>query len=69
MVFGLLGVFVGHIEIHVVIAVELHLGVDGTGHDVTRSERQARVVFVHELLPLHVAEHGSVAAHRLGDEK
>ena len=48
---------------------ELHLGVDGAGHDVARRERQARVILVHELIAVDVAEHGSITAHRLCNEK
>ena len=65
----LLGIFVSDVEIYVVVAVEFHFRVDGAGHYVARSERQARVIFMHELLAFEVAEHTSVAAHGLGDEK
>ena len=63
------GVFVGDVEIYVVGAALFHLRVDGASHDVARSERQPRVVFMHEFLTFEVAEHSSVAAHGFGDEK
>ncbi len=65
----LLGVLVGDVEEHVVVAVLLHLAVDGAGHDVARGQAQARVILVHELLAAQVAQHGAVAAHGLGDEE
>ena len=66
---GFLGVLVRDIEIYVFVAVLLHLGVDGSCHNVTRGERESWVILVHELLAALVAQHGSVAAHGLGDEE
>ena len=47
---GLLRIFVSDVEVDVIVAVELHLAVDGAGDNVARSERKTRIVFVHELL-------------------
>ena len=69
MLARLLRVLVGDVEVDVVVAVQLHLAVDGAGHDVAWREAQARVVLLHELLALEVAQHGSVASHGLGDEE
>ena len=48
--------------------MNLHLIVNGARHDVTGCERQARVVFLHELLAVGQAEYASVSAHGFGDE-
>lgn len=69
MLAGLLGVLVGDVEEDVVVAVELHLRVDGTGHHVAGSELQTAVILLHEALPLEVAQDAAVAAHGLGDEE
>ena len=66
---SLLGVFVCDVEIHMVFATHLHFIVDGTCHNVAWSEREARVVLLHELLAVERAEHSSVATHSLGDEE
>ena len=60
---------VRHVQVDVVLAALLHLVVDGAGHDVTRGERQARVILLHEFLAVQRAEHGAIAAHGLGDEE
>ncbi len=65
----LLRIFVCHVEIHVVVACKFHFRVNGTGNDVAWRERQARVIFVHELLALEVAEHSAVAAHGLCNQE
>ena len=69
VVLGLLGVFVGHVEIHVVVAALLHLAVDGAGHHIARCKRQARIILLHKFLAAQVAQHGAVSAHGLGDEE
>lgn len=66
---GLLGVLVCDVEKYVVVAVELHLRVDGAGHHVAGRQFQALVVFLHEALAAEVAEYATVAAHGLGDEE
>ena len=52
---GLFGVFMCDIEVNVVLAPLLHLAVDGACHHVARSQRQARVVFLHKLLAGQIA--------------
>ena len=69
VVFGLFGVFMCHVQEHVVLASQLHLAVDGAGHHIARSERQTRVILLHKLLSGKVAQHGAIAAHGLGDEE
>ena len=65
----LFGILVCDVEVHMVVAVELHFGVDGAGHDVARGERQPRIVLVHEFLAAQVAQHSAVAAHGLRDQE
>ena len=67
--FRFFGVFVGHVQVDMVFAAELHFVVDSAGYDVTRGERKARVILLHELLAVHCAEYAAVAAHGLGDEE
>ena len=50
MLFRLLRVFMGHIQVNVIFTSEFHLVIDRTCYDVTRGERQTFVVFLHELL-------------------
>ena len=57
------------VEAAVGIARALHLTVDRARHDVARRERPARVVLLHERLPLAVHEHGPLPAHGLADEE
>ena len=58
----------GDVEADVVEAVNFHLLVDGSGHDVAWCQRQALVVFLHELFAVGQAQYAAVAAHGLGDE-
>ena len=48
--------------------MDLHLIIDGTSHDITRSETQTRIVFLHELLAVGQTEDTSVSAHGFRDE-
>ena len=64
----LLRILVGHVEIYMVEGMLLHLIVYGTRHDVTRSQTQTLVVFVHKLLAVWQTEYSSVTAHCLRDE-
>ena len=68
VVLGLLGVLVRDVEADVVQSVNLHLAVDGAGHDVARGQREPFVVLLHELLAVRQAQDAAVAAHSLGDE-
>ena len=52
-----------------VLASLLHLVVDSACHHITGCQREARVILLHELLATQVAQHATVAAHRLGDEE
>ena len=58
------GIFVGNIQIYMVVSTILHLVVDGTCHDVTGSQGKTGIVFLHELFAIHGAQYASVAAHR-----
>ena len=69
VVFGLFGIFVGHIKVHMVFASLFHFAVDGACHHIAWSKRQARVILLHEFLASQVAQHGAIAAHSLGDEE
>ncbi len=65
----LLRILMSHVEIHMVIAMQLHLTVDGTRHNIARSERQAWIVLLHELLAAKIAEHTSITPHRFCDQE
>ena len=65
---GLFRVFVRHIKAHMVDGMDLHLVVDSSCNDVTRCQRQTRIVFLHKLLSVRQTKYTSVSAHRLGDE-
>ena len=56
------------VEQHVGRAVAFHHGVDGAGHDVARGEVAQRMEVLHERPPGQVAQDGTFAADRLGDE-
>ena len=66
----LLGILVGDVEEHVVLAPLLHLRVDGAGHHVAGRQLHAlRVVALHEALSGEVAQYAAVAAHGLRDQE
>ena len=67
--FRLLSVLHGHVEAHVVEAMDFHFMVDGPRHDVAWSQRLARIVLLHELAAVGQFEDSPVAAHGLGDEE
>ena len=69
MFLGLFGVLVCHVEIHVVVAGELHLRIDGACHHIAWRKLQALVVTLHEPFAALVAQNGSVASHGLRDEE
>ena len=69
MLLRLLRVFHRHVEAHVVETVDLHLVVYGACHDVAWRERQARVIFLHELRSVGQLEYSSISAHGLRDEE
>ena len=62
-------VFVGDIQINMVFTALFHFAVDGTCHDVARSKRQTRIIFLHKFLTALVFQHGTVTAHSLSDEE
>ncbi len=62
------GVEVRRVQIHVIAALEPHLGDHGAHDDVARGELGARVVRGHEALSRRVAQIRAFAAQRLGDE-
>ena len=68
MVARLVGILVGDVETDVVDTVDLHLLIDGTGHDIARSEREALVVLLHEGFAIGQLKDAAIAAHGLGDE-
>ncbi len=69
MVLGLLRVFHRHVEANVVNAMYLHLVVYCSCHYVAWREREAWVIFLHELRSVGQLEHGSISTHGLGDEE
>ena len=56
-------IFVGDVQINMIVSAILHLVVNGTCHDVARGKRETRVVFLHEFLAVHSTEYATVAAH------
>ena len=68
MMLGFFGVFVRHIEADMVDGMNLHLIIDGSCYDVSRSEGETRVVFLHKLFAVRQPKDTSVTAHSFGDE-
>ena len=66
---GFFGVFVGDVQIHMVFTALFHFVVDGTCHDVTRGQRESRVILLHEFLSVFGAQHAAITAHGFGDEE
>lgn len=69
MLLGFFRVFMSDIQINMVFTALFHFTVDGTCHDITRSKRQTRIVFLHKLLTTLVFQHGTVTAHGFSDEE
>ena len=63
MVFRLFGVFVRHVEADVVQSVNFHLAVNGPGNDVSWSQREALVVFLHKLFAIGQTQDAAIATH------
>lgn len=59
----------GHIKIDMVRSLLLHLGVNGTCHNISWGERHTRVILLHKLLTVEIAEHCSISSHSLSDEE
>ena len=57
------GIFVGDVQIYMVVSAVLHLVVDGACHDVTGSERKTGIIFLHELFAVHCTQYTSVTTH------
>ena len=68
MVLCFLSVLVGNVEIHMVHTIFLHLAIDGTRHNVARSQRPTLVILVHEGCSVGQFQYAAVATHGLGDE-
>ena len=68
MVFGFFGILMGNIETNVVNAVYLHLFIYSTSHDVTWSQREAFIIFLHEGLASRQSEYATIATHSLSDK-
>ena len=49
--------------------VNLHLLIDGTCHDVARSQAQSLVIFLHEALAVRQTQDATISTHSLGDEE
>jgi len=60
---------VGDVEVHVLVAVRLHLVVDRAGDDVPRRELGTRIVARHEGRTVRPAQDATLSAHRLADEE
>ena len=68
MVARLVSILMGDIQTDVIQTVNLHLLIDGTSHDVARSQRQALVVFLHKRLAIRQFQYGTIATHSLRDK-
>ena len=68
MVTSLLCILVCHVQTDMVNAVNLHLLVDSSCHNVAWSQRQALVIFLHEGLAIGQFQYTTIATHRLRDE-
>ena len=62
---SLLCILVCDVKAHMVKGMNLHLVVDGTSHDVTRSKTETLIIFLHELLTIRQTENTSVTTHGL----
>ena len=69
MALRLFGVFVRHVQIDMVVTPVLHLGIDGTCHDVARCQRQTFIVLLHEFLAVQRAKYAAIAAHRFRNQE
>lgn len=49
---GLLRILMGYIQTDMIQSMNLHLLIDGTGHDVARSQTQSLIIFSMKLSPL-----------------
>ena len=56
------------VEADMIQTVNLHLLIDSTGHNVTGSQRQTLIVFLHELFAIRQFQNTAIATHGLGDE-
>ena len=59
----------GYIQTDMIQSVNLHLLIDGTSHDVTRSQTQSLIIFLHEAFAVRQTQDATVSTHRLGDEE
>ncbi len=62
-------IFVRHVQIDMVFTPLLHLVIDRTGYDITRSQRKAGIVFLHEFLATLVPQDGPIPSHRFRDKE
>ena len=65
----LLRILVCNVEIDMVVAPELHLAVYRAGYNIPRSQREPRVILLHEFLARRVAEHSPIPAHSLCNQE
>ena len=66
---GLLWILMGYIETDMIQSVNLHLLIDGTSHDVTRSQTQSLIIFLHETFAVRQTQNAAITTHSLGDEE
>ena len=69
MLLGFFRIFVRDVQIYMVVATLLHFAVDGTCHDVTRGKRKTRIIFLHKLFTTHIAQYGTISAHRFRNQE
>ena len=69
VLFSFFRIFMCYIKVYMVFAAMFHFAIDGTCYDIAWSERQTRIVLLHELLACQVTQYTSVTTHRLSNKE
>ena len=62
-------ILMGHIQTYVIQAVNLHLLIDGTRHDITWCQRQTLVILLHKRLAIRQLQYATITTHSLGNQE
>ena len=65
---GFFGIFMSNVKTNVVYTMYLHLLIYSSRHDITWSQREAFVIFLHEGLASRQSEYATITTHSLSDE-
>ncbi len=68
MQLGLLRIFVGNIQTHMIQSMYFHLLVNGTSDYITGCQTQTLVIFLHELLAIRQTEYSTIPSHCLRNQ-